>query len=51
MKSLGLLKISHSIKQPFSSVCLKEELEIHQNCLSNEVLFTKEDVDQSDDRL
>ena len=34
---IGLLKISHSIKQPCSSVCLKKALEMHQKCLNNAV--------------
>ena len=29
---IGLLKISHSIKQPCSSVCLKKAPEMHQKC-------------------
>ena len=29
---IGLLKISHSIKQPCSSVYLKKALEMHQKC-------------------
>ena len=31
---IGLLKISYSIKQPCSSVCLKKALEMHQKCLT-----------------
>ena len=39
---IGLLNISHSIKQPCSSVCLKKALEMHQKCLNNAVpLLTK----------
>ena len=39
---IRLLKISHSIKQPCSSVCLKKVLEMHQKCLNNVVpLFNK----------
>ena len=34
---IGLLKISHSIKQPCSNVCLKKALEMHQKCLNNAV--------------
>ena len=37
IKIIGLLKISHSIKQPCSSVCLKKVLEMHQKCLNNAV--------------
>ena len=29
---IGLLKISHSIKQPCSSACLKKAPEMHQKC-------------------
>ena len=29
---IELLKISHSIKQPCSSVCLKKAPEMHQKC-------------------
>ena len=29
---IGLLKISHSIKQPCNSVCLKKAPEMHQKC-------------------
>ena len=29
---IGLCKISHSIKQPFSSICLKKALTMHQGC-------------------
>ena len=29
---IGLLKLSHSIKQPCSSVCLKKVPEMHQKC-------------------
>ena len=36
-KIIGLLKISHSIKQPCSNVCLKKALEMHQKCLNNAV--------------
>ena len=34
---IGLLKLSHSIKQPCSSVCQKKALEMHQKCLKNAV--------------
>ena len=34
---IGLLKLSHSIKQPCSNVCLKKVQEMHQKCLNNEV--------------
>ena len=36
---IRLLKLSHSIKQPCSSVCLKKALEMHQKCLNNAVPF------------
>ena len=39
---IGLLKISHSIKQPCNSVSLKKALEMHQKCLNNAIpLLTK----------
>ena len=34
---IELLKLSHSIKQPYSSVCLKKAQEMHQKCLNNAV--------------
>ena len=34
---IGLFKLSHSIKQPSSSVCPKNALEMHQKCINNAV--------------
>ena len=41
MKSM-LFKISHSTKQPCSSVCLKKALEMHQKCLKQCSTFDKQ---------
>ena len=34
---IGLLKISHSMKRPYSSVCLKKALDMHKKCLNDAV--------------
>ena len=34
---IGLLKLSHPIKQPCSSVCLKKAPEMHQKCQKDAV--------------
>ena len=34
---IGLFKLSHSIKQPCNSVCLKKAPEMHQKCQNDAV--------------
>ena len=35
---IGLLKISHSMKQPCSNICLKKALEMRQKCVTMQYL-------------
>ena len=43
---IGLLKISHSIKQPYSSACLKKALDMHQKCLNDAVRLVNKTENQ-----